>query len=191
MTFGPVSQGRLPFTVNGTAYSLLLPDDGRVLAGIAASGQWSQIVPGLLDDHDWHEWMDRLRDPRDPLQYRVCWRVALGLSERIYGMPWWAAHRLCAIAVDQWRVYEPWTVTRGFDPGAAPAHRICASILAWARAGCQKESELARLDHTIFTPPPEWVSVNGPARPAGFSDAELEQQAAQLAVYQPGQIADS
>jgi hypothetical protein len=179
MRFGPTGAGRLSFTVDGVGYALDLPDDGSVLAGIAATGQWPEIVPGLLAPECRGVWVSQLRDPLGPISWRTTWRIATGLAEEIYGMPWWAAIRLCATAQSRWRDFAAWTVAHGFDPARAPAHRICAAVLAWLRTSCRDEKDLVRLEQRVFTPPPEMIRAG--ARPPGFSDADLAQQAAELA----------
>ena len=118
-------------------------------------------------------------DPVGPVGWRATWQVAIDTAPELYGVPWWAAGRLCATAAAHWRDWEAWTVTQGVDVTRAPAHRICAAALAWLRAGCKEERDFARLEHEIFTPPPEMRRLG--ARPPGFSAEELARQAAELA----------
>ncbi|MDT0318827.1 hypothetical protein [Streptomyces millisiae] len=140
--FGPTSRVRLAITVDGEPYTLLVPDDGRVLAGIAAAGDWPRLVPGLLDAGSAARWMRHPSDPAEPIGWRATWRVTTGLADTLYRMPWWAACRLCAVAHAQWRDWEAWTVTVGFDPGrrrtasARPSWRgyapAAASLRTWS-----------------------------------------------------------
>lgn len=180
MRFGPAGVGPLSITVDGRPYTLLVPTAGHELAAVAAAGQWPQIMPGLLAPEEREEVTRRIRDPYDPMTLHACWRIALGVAPELYGMEWWAAGRLCALAVERWRDWSAWCVHRGLDVDTASAHRIASAVWAWLLEHVQEEKDVHRLERQVFDPPPE-LRRTGRAAPAGFSDAELAGQAAGLA----------
>ncbi|MGW1840728.1 hypothetical protein [Streptomyces sp. NPDC002067] len=181
MRFGPAAPGPLPLSIDGRPYTLTVPD-GRALAGIAAAGQWPHLVPGLLAADDRAEVEERLRDPADQLGLYACWRIVLGLAPELYGVEWWAAQRLCGLAQDRWRDWSAWCIRRSIDVDAASGHRIVSAVWAWIVDGVQEEKDLARAEREIFDPPPE-LRRTRTVVPRGFSEAELAEQARQLAAY--------
>ena len=180
MRFGPAGTGPLPITVDGRPYTLLVPASGHELAATAAAGQWPQIMPGLLGPEERENITRRIRDPYDAMTHHACWRIALGVAPELYGVEWWAAGRLCTLAVERWRDWSAWCVRRGLDVDTASAHRIVSAVWAWLLEHVQEEKDLHRLQRDIFDPPPELRRTRR-AAPAGFSDAEIQAQAAQLA----------
>lgn len=181
MRFGPAAPGPLPVLVDGRSYAFVVPD-GRTLAGIAAAGQWPKLVPGLFSDVDRAEVEARLRAPDDRLGLYACWRIVLGLAPEVYGVEWWAAQRLCALAQERWRDWSAWCVRRSLDIDAASGHRIVSSVWAWVTDSIQEETDLVRAEREIFDPPLELRRTRA-AVPRGFSEAELAEQARQLAAY--------
>ncbi|MFG2225391.1 hypothetical protein [Streptomyces sp. NPDC048644] len=181
MRFGPATPGPLAISIDGQPYTLTVPT-GHTLAGIAAAGQWPRLVPGLLTDEDRAEVEARLRDPTDLLGLFACWRVVLGLAPELYGVEWWAAQRLCGLAQERWRDWSAWCVRRGLDTDTASGHRLVSSVWAWIVDGLQEETDLARAERDIFDPPPE-LRRTRTVVPRGFSEAELAEQARQLAAY--------
>ncbi|MFF8716156.1 hypothetical protein ACF07T_32695 [Streptomyces sp. NPDC015184] len=178
MRFGPAAPGPLPITIDDTLLALHVPD-GRTLAGIAASGQWPQILPGLLAEEDREHVIDRLRDPYDLMTWHAVFRITLGLAPELYGVEWWAAQRLCGLAQERWRDWSAWCARRGLDPDTASGYRIVSSVWAWITDGVQEEKDLHRAERAIFDPPPEMR--RGPAAvPRGFSEDELAAQARQI-----------
>ncbi|WP_019548475.1 hypothetical protein [Streptomyces sulphureus] len=179
MRFGPAAPGPLVIRIDGDPYTLLVPD-GRTLAGIAAAGQWPQLLPGLLADDDRAEVDARLRDPLDPLGMYACWRIILGLAPELYGTDWWAASRLCALAQERWQDWSAWCVKHGLDADTASAHRIVSSVWGWMSDGAREDRDLHKMERTIFDPPPE-LRRTRTAVPKGFSEAEMAAQARQIA----------
>lgn len=169
--FGPLDGGVLPFTVDGQQYALDVPYDGRVLAGWAVAGQWTEIVPGAVHPYYRDEFFDRLADPRDALGLRACHHIALGLAEEIYGVPWWAAERLCATALSSWRYFGAWAAQHNFDPASAPAHRLVSATLAWLGSQVQDEKEARRIEQDVFMPPKPQRKSRMKSVP-GFTPAE-------------------
>ncbi|MFB6813119.1 hypothetical protein ACFCV8_01030 [Streptomyces sp. NPDC056347] len=184
MRFGPASPGPLPITIDDTLLTLQVPD-GRVLAGIAVSGQWPQILPGLLDEADREHVIDRLRAASDPMTWHAAFRITLGLAPELYGVEWWAAQRLCSLAQKRWRDWSAWCARRGLDPDTASGHRIVSSVWAWITDGMQEEKDLFKAERAIFDPPPELRRTQA-AVPRGFTAAEMEAQARQIAAMADG-----
>lgn len=150
---GPVSSGPLTFRLEGEPYTLLIPADGLEVCGWAATGNWYALLPGTLQEDSRAAFEALLADPYGPVNLRVCVRLVHGLSRAVYGHDWHVAQRLAATAHHHWDAYSAWTVTVGFDPEGAPAHRVCASALAWLRSGCHDEKDLTRLDAQLYAPP--------------------------------------
>lgn len=180
MRFGPAGAGPLSITVDGRPYTLLVPAAGHELAATAAAGQWPKIMPGLLDPGGREDVTRRIRDPYDAMTHHACWRIAVGVAPELYGVEWWAAGRLCALAVERWRDWSAWCVRRGLDVDTASAHRIVSAVWAWLLDHVQEEKDMLKLERQVFEPPPELRRTRR-AAPVGFSDAELAAQAAQLA----------
>ncbi|WP_019549822.1 MULTISPECIES: hypothetical protein [Streptomycetaceae] len=179
MRFGPAEPGPLRISIDRRPYTLTVPD-GRTLAGIAASGQWPQLVPGLLEGEERREIDARLRDPDDRLGMYACWRIVLGIAPELFGMEWWAAARLCTLAQERWRDWGAWCVRHGMDVDTASAHRIVSGVWAWLVDGAQEERDLHKVEQAIFDPPPE-LRRTRTAVPRGFSDSEMAAQARQIA----------
>lgn len=160
--FGPIDGGRLDFTLNGEAYALDVPRDGRLVAGWAAEGNWPRILPGCLLPQYAEAFHERLGDPRDWLGLRACWKTVHALAGDIYGVPWWTAQALAEAAHSSWVSFGSWSVSNGFDPRGEPAHRIISAALAWRFARVKDEKEARRLEAKLFAPP----------RPAGKKRAK-------------------
>lgn len=167
---GPVT-GRLDFRMEGEPYTLLIPADGLQVCGWAAAGNWYALVPGCLEDASADAFYAMLADPYGPVGLRACWRLVHALGNAVYGQEWYVAERLAATAESRWDMYSAWTVTVGFDPETATAHRVCSSILAWLRNSCQDEKDLRRLDAQLFAPPKVTPRRGAKARP-GFGKDE-------------------
>jgi hypothetical protein len=150
---GPVSGGPLAFRLEGVPYTLLIPADGLEVCGWAADGNWYALVPGALAPESLSAFEGLLADPYGPVGLRACVRLVYHLSRAVYGHEWHVAQRLAVTAQEHWDIYSAWTVTVGFDPGAAPAHRVCASVLAWLRGGCQDEKDHMKLEAQLYAPP--------------------------------------
>jgi len=169
--FGPVDGGYLPFTVDGRPYALDVPHDGRLLAGWAADGRWIELVPGCLHPDYAREFTDRLVHPTDPLGLRACHQIALGLAEEVYGVPWWAAARLCVTAREGWRYFGAWCVQHGVNLSGEPAHRVVSAALAWIASRVEDEKEARKVENDIFLPPKPTGKRRMKAAP-GFSPQE-------------------
>jgi len=178
--FGPAGPGPLPITIDGRRYTLRVPDRGHKLASVAATGQWQMIMPGMLSKQDRTDIHLRIRTASDPLTLHACWRIAVGVAPELYGVEWWAAQRLCALAQERWRDWAAWCVRRGLDVDTASAHRIISAVWAWLLDHAQEERDIHRLEREIFDPPPELRRTRA-AVPRGFSEAELEEQGRQIA----------
>jgi hypothetical protein len=173
---GPMDGGRLEFTVDGAAYALEVPADGRLVTGWAAAGDWPQLIPGCVAPEYQAEFYDRLGDPYDRLGLYACHHIVMGLAEIIYGVPWWTAGRLAATMNASWRFFGAWSVGAGFDPSTAPAHRLMSAGLAWVYSRVEENKDARRLENELFTPPKPTRKKRMQAMP-GFTP---EEQAAQF-----------
>lgn len=150
---GPVGGGPLTFRLEGEPYTLAIPADGLLVCGWAATGNWHAIIPGCLEEDSRRRFEELLDDPWGPVGLRTCWRLVHGLGKAIYGYEWWVAQRLAATAEEHWHTFAAWTVTVGFDPEGAPAHRVCAGVLAWLSSTCKDEKASRKMETQLFAPP--------------------------------------
>ncbi|MFB7906690.1 hypothetical protein ACFC1T_09705 [Kitasatospora sp. NPDC056076] len=148
----PVDGSGLCFTVDDVLLCLE-PFTGWQAVGWASSGAWAEIIPKALDPDSLDAVSQWLSDPDDPFNLAQCHRIAVGLAEEIYGVPWWAAVRLCSTAVSHWRAYAPWCTAKAFGPENSSATMICASVLAWLADTCEQKEDWSRMEAKIFTPP--------------------------------------
>lgn len=169
---GPVDSGPLTFRLEGEPYTLVIPADGLKVCGWAATGNWFAIIPGCLSEDSQDAFYKLLDDPRGPVGLRACWRLTHHLAKAIYGFDWWVAERLAATADAYWDSFSVWSVTAGFDPAAAPAHRVCSGVLAWMRSSCQEEKDLRRLETQVFAPPTVSPKKRRRASMPGFTPQE-------------------
>lgn len=176
--FGPPTLVRVDVDLDGEPLSLeLAQPDGMTAAGWSALDAFLQLFPGALPADQRAYWHERLADPADPLNMKAARAIAYRVADLVYGMPWWAAHRLTSRAAGAWWQYEAWTVDRGFDPRGASAARIAASCWAWAAAGCQTEAEGEALHREVFA---------SPLDPVVGHDDKLARNQAMLARLQAG-----
>lgn len=150
---GPARPGSLTFTLDGAPYTLLVPADGLTACGWVAAGDWYALMPECLDDDSQDRLWALLGDPYGPVGLRTCMRLAHGLAKAVYGFEWHVAQRLAVTAEANWDLFSAWTVSVGFDPEGAPAHRVCSAVYSWLRSGCQEEKDVRRLDAQLNAPP--------------------------------------
>lgn len=153
MPLGPARPGPLSFTLEGEPFTLLVPADGLEACEWARVGNWYALVPGCLDEDSQERMYGLLGDPYGPVGLRACARLAHGMAKAVYGYEWHVAGRLTATAQEHWGLFSAWTVSVGFDPEGAPAHRVCSAIYSWMRSGCQEEKDVRKLDGQLHAPP--------------------------------------
>ncbi|MBO0821716.1 MAG: hypothetical protein J2P26_12805 [Nocardiopsaceae bacterium] len=175
--WGP-AEGALTITVDGRPWRLRAVS-GAHLAGLAATGNWWGLVPGLLDGVSTQACAARLADRWDRLNLRGLYRIACGVAEELYGVPWIVAVRLCATAQAQWTGFGVWCVRHGVDPQRVAAHRVVAACLGWIRDVTPEEKDWTRLEARLWAPDPaadpdEPVSWGAPAfAGTGMDEGEL------------------
>lgn len=149
---GPAPPGPLEFHLDGEPYTLAVPADGLEACGWVADGNWYALVPGCLEGDSAERFYALLGDPYGPVGLRTCARLAYGLAKAVYGYEWHVAARLAVTAREHWDLFSAWTVSAGFDPEGAPAHRVCSAVYAWLRSGCQEEKDIRKLDTQLNAP---------------------------------------
>ncbi|MFI7278504.1 hypothetical protein [Streptomyces sp. NPDC049879] len=155
-TFGPPDVVHVDVDLDDEELAVELPQPpGMRAATWAALDNWLALFPNALPEDQAAYWRERMANPLDPLNAGAVRAISYQVAHRVYGMPWWAAHRLTARAAANWWQYEAWAVARGFDPRTASAARIAASCWAWAAAGCEKTEDLEDLHRDVFTGPAE------------------------------------
>lgn len=187
---GPVA---LPATVRLGDDLVVVRDPGPYrLLHTLASGSWSDLLPGGLGRRDRYLIAVRLYDPADALDFRDLWRASTALGGRLAGVAvgeghdaeaaWWPAHRIAQFVVSHWLSFDGWCVRRGFDPHAAPTHRVIAA--GWQFMIDHRPSEgdgknakqitVEALREKVWTPP-------GPHRRQVMRHTAAQERAAALA----------
>lgn len=165
-TAWPVDGGEgISFRLGGETLRLA-PFTGWQAFEWAANGAWRDIVPAHLEESSYVHLAQRLSDRYDAFSIRHAHTVAVGLAEEIYGVPWWAAMRLCATAKEHQRNYLTWAAGRGLNPHGMSAVLICHSVLSWIYESCETKEERLRFESRIFTPPA------GPQRAAATTSVD-------------------
>lgn len=155
MIFGLPVTLRAQVRIDGTDYVTYLDEpSGPEACSWALQDEWRLLFPGALPDDQQSFWTDLLTDPESAVSYSTLRPVAFRLAQQLYGVPWWAAHRITESAAQAHLAYESWTIRRGFDPKGQPARRIIASIVAWQADQWGEESEAKSWHQRTFMPPP-------------------------------------
>ncbi|MEU6932885.1 hypothetical protein AB0A05_27425 [Streptomyces sp. NPDC046374] len=140
--FGPPDVIGLDVDLDGEPLRIELPQPRGIDACTwAVRDDFLGLFPGALPDEQKQYWQERMRDPADPLTIRAIQAIGYRLGRLVFGVPWWAAHRLTTRCAANWWQYEAWTVTVGFDPRApgVPATRIIGACWAFLSAGLDAE----------------------------------------------------
>lgn len=155
MIFGRPLALQATVRLDGETYLVHMdPPPGPDACLWALHDTWLALFPGALPDEQAAFWDERLTNPEDSLSYASLRPVAFELARQLYGVPWWAAHRITEEAAAAYLAYESWTVQRGFDPAGQPARRIIASIIAWASESWADEADVKSWQQRTFMPPP-------------------------------------
>lgn len=120
----------------------------------ALQDTWLSLFPGALPEEQRAFWHERLTDPETSVGYAALRPVAFDLARQLYGVPWWAAHRITEEAAASHMAYEAWCVRRGFDATGQHARRIIASAVAWLSEGFTDEADAKAWHQRTFMPPP-------------------------------------
>ncbi|MEU0770636.1 hypothetical protein [Streptomyces albogriseolus] len=153
--FGPAALITLDVDLDGEQLRIELPRPPGLLAcDWAAHDDWLSLFPEALPGEQRAYWHERMADPGDPLTARALQVIAYDLAEPVYGMPWWAAHRLCIKAAQSWWQFEAWCAANGMDPHAdgVPATRLVGACWAWLAGGLE-EQKAAAFHRETFEPP--------------------------------------
>lgn len=155
MIFGAASPITADVTLDGEPLRVtMLRPDGPSACMWALIDNWAALFPGALPEEQGAYWNGRLADPEDPLDRHMLRPVAFRLARQVYGVPWWAAHRITEEAHQGYLMWQAWCVTHGFDPAAQPADRIIASIVAWTASRWEDAAQAQAWQQRIFMRPP-------------------------------------
>lgn len=140
--------------LDGERLRVVLPrPDGPNACLWALTDDWMCLFPGSLPEDQRGYWTDRLEDPDDNLDRAALLPIAHELSQQVYGVPWWAAHRICEEAAQKHLMWEAWCIKHGFDASGEPAHRIIASIVGWVAEGWEDDSQAKAWSQKMFMRP--------------------------------------
>ncbi|MET7814224.1 hypothetical protein ABZT26_25675 [Streptomyces sp. NPDC005395] len=165
--------------LDGEALTIRLPQPpGLQACDWVAHDQWLALFPDALPEEQRAYWHERMADPADPLTAGVLRVIAYKLAEQVYGMPWWAAHRLTVRAAASWWQFEAWCAGHGFNPHVpgTPAVRLVGACWAWLAGGLE-EDKLSAFHREVFEPPKGDLG----------QEARLERGRAMLARFTRGQ----
>jgi len=153
--FGTVAPVAVPVDMDGQAYLVTMEQPpGPLACTWAAADDWRPLFPGHLPDDQRAWWQERLEDPDDVLDYMALRPVAFAVAEQVYGMPWWAAHRILLEVAEEHLAWTVWCVRRGFDPEREDARRILASAVAYRVERMDGPAEVKGWSTRMFMPPP-------------------------------------
>jgi hypothetical protein len=154
MLFGTTSQVSTDVDVDGEAFTVTMDHpNGAEACMWAAADDWSRLFPGSLPDEQRAYWEDRLADPEDRLDRHMLQPVAFRLARQVYGVPWWAAHRITEEAVSAYLMWQAWCVKHGFDPAGESADRIIASIVGFVSSHWDDQAQAQSWQNRIFMRP--------------------------------------
>lgn len=155
MIFGRPIALQATVRLDGDTYLVHMdPPPGPDACLWALQDNWRALFPGALPDEQRAFWDERLTDPASAIGYASLRPVAFDLARQLYGVPWWAAHRITEEAASAYLGYEGWCLIHGFDPAGQPARRIIASIVTWISSGWTDESDAKSWQQRCFMPPP-------------------------------------
>src|SRR5690606_28577626 len=117
-------------------------------------GCWLALIPLQLSEAASERLWSRLLDAEDEFDLDDLETVATDVLGRAVGMDFWAATRLAATVYSNWLVFDGWSYTRGLDPLAEPIGRVLSGCYAWRAQQCEKEADITRLNHQIWSGPP-------------------------------------
>lgn len=196
---GPVE---LPHEFVLDEFRLTLPEIPTVtLFGWLSSGAWWQLFPQAIDDLQLLSFNLRFIDDRDVFDFEHMCDVATVLFAALAGTRprdgagtgWWPAVRLAASARVNWPVYVGWCGAHGTDPLDGPLWQVIGNIYGWLRDGRGgNPDELAKLDQTIWAPPPVAATTSATAElPRHVRDEEAALALAALHEAVPGEIRET
>lgn len=155
MLFGAQATIDADVNLDGEAYRVTMPrPNGPDACMWALVDDWSPLMPGALPDEQRAYWDGRLEDPDDPLDREHLRPVAFRLARQVYGVDWWAAHRITEQARDGHLMWQAWCVKHAFDPAGESADRIIASIIGWIASGFEDEAQAKGWQQRTFMRPP-------------------------------------
>lgn len=155
MLFGAAAEITADVNLDGEAYRVtMLRPNGPTACMWALVDDWSHLLPGALPDEQRAYWTGRLADPDDGLDRHMLRPVAFRLARQVYGVPWWAAHRITAEASEGHLMWQAWCVKHAFNPASESADRIIASMVAQQLAGLEDEAQARGWQQRTFMRPP-------------------------------------
>lgn len=154
MLFGAAAPIEADVNLDGEAYRVTMPrPDGPLACVWALADDWSPLMPGALPDEQRAYWTGRLEDPEDPLDREHLRPLAFRLARQVYGVPWWAAHRITEEAQGASLMFAAWCVKHGFNPAHEPADRIIAAIVGWVASNFEDEAQAKSWQTRTFMRP--------------------------------------
>lgn len=154
MLFGAPMTIEADVNLDGEAYRVTMArPDGPAACMWALADDWSPLMPGALPDEQRAYWTSRLEDPEDALDRHMLRPLAFRLARQVYGVDWWAAHRITEQAHEGHLMWQAWCVSHAFDPARESADRIIASIVGWVASGFEEEAQAKSWQTRTFMRP--------------------------------------
>lgn len=155
MLFGAAVDITADVDLDGEAFRVTMPrPNGPEACVWALADDWAPLFPGNLPDDQRAYWAARLEDDADPLTRAMLRPIAFRLATQVYGVPWWAAHRITEEVREGHLMWQAWCIRHGFNPAGESADRIIASIVGWVTAGFEDEAQIRSWHTRTFMRPP-------------------------------------
>ena len=132
----------------------LLRPDGPTACLWALADNWHALMPGALPDEQRAYWESRLEDPEDSLDRHMLRPIAFRLARQVYGVPWWAAHRITEEASESHLMWQSWCIRHAFDPAHETPDRIIASIVGFISSQWDDAAQAKSWQIRTFMKPP-------------------------------------
>lgn len=155
MLFGAKGEIAADVNVDGDAFRVTLTrPNGPDACLWALADDWSHLFPGALPDEQRAYWNGRLEDDADPLDRHMLRPVAFRLARQVYGVDWWAAHRITEEASNAHLMWQAWCIKHAFRPADETPDRIIASMIGWVSSGWEEPAHAKSWQQRTFMKPP-------------------------------------
>lgn len=121
--------GRISFELDGRTFAVPARPLEDWLA-VALAGDFTEVVPGMLDPADAGYLYERILDEYDPLGEDTCARIGEWVLEELTGRPWWEVTRSVREALAGWNSLDSWATGEvGVDVRTLDLRRFCNLVV--------------------------------------------------------------
>jgi len=147
---------------SGSVYTYDVADQQAILSALAAAQTaedqegWLSVVAYPMDSVSQHKIVEDLYNPDFPLTGLGLWVLAEKISQSALGMTLFASSRLASIALAYWLPFHAWAAKQGLAVANLSTHDLLAAVYGWQASNCSEESEIYKLNRTIFGSKNPW-----------------------------------